>query len=96
MARLEHSVFVPNDGDRKETATLLVGTAEEYGISQQSIRTTPSGFFITEELAAIVYDENQSDGDNSDGEPTDPPPAEDAKGNKTSGNRAGKKNSEEE
>lgn len=49
--------FVPNGESRRETAILLVGTADEFGISQDSIRATASGFFITEELADVLYDD---------------------------------------
>lgn len=54
---MDHSVFVPNGDSRRDTATLLVGTAEEFGISQKSIRSTSKGFFITEELADKVYED---------------------------------------
>lgn len=47
--------FVPNGASRRETAILLVGTAEEHGIDQRSIRATPSGFFVSEELADILW-----------------------------------------
>jgi hypothetical protein len=50
-------VFVPNDGDRQSLATLLVGTAAEYNLPQRSIRATARGFWITSELADIIYDE---------------------------------------
>lgn len=53
---MEHVVFVPNGDSRQETATLLVGTAEEYNIDQRSIKVANSGFLITEELADIIYD----------------------------------------
>lgn len=50
-------VFVPNGENRRETAIMLVGAADEYGVSQRSIRTTSTGFFITRELADILGDE---------------------------------------
>lgn len=57
------SVFIPNDmmGSRKETATLLVGTAREFGIAQRDIASTFNGFFITPELEALIYDEGEDD-----------------------------------
>jgi len=81
---MSEMTFVPNGDSRKETAVLLVGTADEYGIDQRSIKTTPSGFLITKELADILYDEDDSDtkGDTRQ----DAKPAT----KKTSGNRAAK------
>lgn len=81
------TVFVPNGDNRRETAILLVGTAREFGIDQRSIRTASGGFYITEDLADVLYDESEQD---------EPEPAPEDKGTtKTSGNRAAKKNSEE-
>lgn len=51
----ETPYFVPNGNNQEETATLLVGTASEYGLSQRSIRATVGGFKISEELADIVF-----------------------------------------
>lgn len=53
--------FVPDAtmGSRKDTAVLLVGTAREYGIAQRAILAAHGGFWITDELAAIVYDEDE-------------------------------------
>lgn len=70
--------------NREETAVLLVGTAEEYGIPQSDIRAVFDGFLISERLALLVYND-----EDEDGEPDEP-------AKKTSGNRAAKKNSEEE
>lgn len=71
--------FVPNDhaGTRKDTAVLLVGTASEFGLPQRSIRTTTAGFWITDKLASVLYDESDNTSTTQ----------------KTSGNRAAKKNS---
>lgn len=57
-----HSVFIPSDraGSRKDTATLLVGTAREFGIGQHDIKTAPTGFRITERLAKVLYDEQDN------------------------------------
>ena len=51
-------IFVPSGSSRKETAILLVGTADEFGIDQHSIRTTSGGFLITQELHDAVYGED--------------------------------------
>lgn len=88
--------FVPNGESRRETAILLVGTADEYGIGQESIRATSAGFYITEELADLLYDESQPEPD-PEPEPKAPAKKTSAKkstAKKTSGNRAGKKNEE--
>lgn len=53
-------VFVPNGPSRKDTAIVLVGTADEYGIDQRSIKSVSGGFYITNELAELVYDEGES------------------------------------
>lgn len=59
---LEHTAFIPagnkHSRSSRETAVLLVGTAEEFGISQDSIKMVPGGFRITEELADLLYDES--------------------------------------
>lgn len=83
VAVIKHPNFVANDtaGSRKETAVLLVGTAREFGIHQRSIRSTSSGYWITDELAAIIYDESE------------PEPEPEPEPTKTSGNRAAKKTS---
>lgn len=51
-------IFVPDGGSRKNTAVLLVGTAEEFGLDQRSIRAAQGGFWITEELADVLYHES--------------------------------------
>jgi hypothetical protein len=77
------SQFIANDhaGSRKDTAVLLVGTAREFGINQRDIRTTTSGFYISDALATVLYDESQQDA--VSGNETKP-------AKKTSGNRAAK------
>lgn len=65
-------------GTRKDTASLLVGTAREFGISQHDIKSSPRGFYISDALADILEAEAEAD---------------EVSGNtdtKTSGNRAGK------
>lgn len=84
---MDLTVFVPNGDNRKETAVLLVGTADEYGIDQGSIRMVSGGFYITEELAAILQGEDSDAAPEPDPEPeADKPKAT----KKTSGNRAAK------
>lgn len=53
-------MFVPNAdfGSRRETAIVLVGTAEENGLNVREIKTLGGGFEISEELAAILYPED--------------------------------------
>jgi hypothetical protein len=50
---LTHPHFIPNDaaGDRRRTAVLLVGTADEKGIDQRDIATTHTGFYISDAVA---------------------------------------------
>lgn len=88
MARAETTVFVPNGDSRKNTAILLVGTADEFGIDQRSILAARSGFWITEALAQAL----KADYD----EPAKPKRSAKQPAKKTSGNRAAKKNSKEE
>lgn len=71
------NVFVPNGESRYETAVLLVGTADEHGIRQQDVQASNGGFFITEELADLVYEgqvpEEPEPVDTSDVEPLGDP-----------------------
>ena len=84
---MKRSEFIPEDtmGSRRETAVLLVGTAREYGIPQRAILSASGGYWITKELADIIYDEADA---NAEPEPEPEPKAS----KKTSGNRAAKKN----
>ncbi len=52
------SAFVPKGDDRRATAKALVDLADEHGISQESIQSANDGFYITEELADLLYDES--------------------------------------
>lgn len=100
-----HPYFVANDsaGTRKETATLLVGTAREFNISQQDIASTHDGFYITEALADVLSREMADEADEQaevSGNETPAKPkatTETAKktpsDKKTSGNRAAKNDS---
>lgn len=83
--------FVPDDtmDSRKETAILLVGTAREFGIPQRSIQTTYGGFWITQELADVLYDESDDEPE-VEAEPEAEPKTKSKSTTKTSGNRAAK------
>lgn len=56
---INRTEFVPSDaaGSRKETAVLLVGTAREYDIDQHSILAAQGGFWITADLARLVFED---------------------------------------
>lgn len=53
----KRNTFVPDGESRKETATVLVATAYENSISQRSISPTQGGFWVTEELADLIFGE---------------------------------------
>lgn len=89
----EHTHFVPNGDSRKNTAILLVGTADEYGIGQESIRAVGAGFYITEELASIISEDTAEAEPKADSKSDTKSTAKKAASKKTSGNRAAKKNS---
>lgn len=62
MNKTTHPFFISNGEDRKETATLLVGTADEYDIDQRDIRMVRGGFRISEALAdALGLDTSDED-----------------------------------
>ena len=88
MSVFDYEVFVPNDtaGDRKNTAILLIGTAREFGVDTRAVKATQGGFFITAELADLVFDETEPEPE------PEPKPAKKAAPKKTSGNRAEKNN----
>jgi hypothetical protein len=54
------SVFIPDGGDRKATAYVLVEAAEQNGLPQSHVRSDASrrGFWISDALADIVYDDS--------------------------------------
>lgn len=90
-------VFVPNGDSRRDTAIVLVGTADEFGIDQRSIKTAPGGFYITNELAALVYDEDELEQPEPEPEPEPKKTARKSTSTKkTSGNRAAKNVTEKE
>jgi len=52
----ELDVYVPPGDSGQEIAVLLTGTAEEFGIPQSHIRSDGrGGFWISDDLADIVY-----------------------------------------
>lgn len=62
-------VFVPNGESREDTATLLVGTAHEYGIDQSEIKAVQGGFYISEALSEWVYGDEPEAGEPEADEP---------------------------
>ena len=60
MTNSRHPVFVPAKEGRKNTAILLVGTAREFGIDQHDIVSTSGGFNISQALADVLYDEQDT------------------------------------
>ena len=83
------TAFVPHDGDRKGTAIVLIGTARDAGLNDRyHVRLGQGGFYISDELADLLYDEQ--------GEGEEQPEQESGAPKKASGNRAAKKNSKEE
>lgn len=50
-------LFIPNGDDRRETATLLVGTAKEYGLDTRLIRPVGSGFHVSPEVEEALRSE---------------------------------------
>lgn len=86
-----HPFFIEDNGDRQGTAILLVGTADEFGVDQRSIRAVRGGFRITQELADILASEADEDEDEKSEEPEGSQETTPAKKNKkTSGDRAAK------
>ena len=72
MTKESHPYFIPNGDSRQETAVLLVGTADEYGIDQRSIVAALGGFNISSDLATAVYGEADPDADATT-DPINPP-----------------------
>lgn len=103
------TAFVESTGaDRRDTATILIGTAREAGLDDtQHVKSTTGGFYISDRLADILYDEdaegdeevsgNQSDED-EEPETEEEPEAPKARrrNKKASGDRAAKNDSNEE
>ena len=51
------NTFVPDGKSRRDTAVLLVGTAAEFGLSDQHVFAVQRGFYISDELVAVLYAE---------------------------------------
>lgn len=96
------TAFVESTGaDRRETAIILIGTARENDLDDaRHVRATTGGFYISDELADILYDEDADEGEEVSGnEPeTEEPEAPKARkrNKKASGDRAAKNDSNEE
>lgn len=60
--------FVPNGESRRDTLTLLLGTAQEYGIDAHAVKSDPgrTGFYVTQELADLLYEEPDGDDESFD------------------------------
>lgn len=78
------SVFYPDGASRSQSAVLLLGTAEEFGIAPRTVKAVKGGFWITQDLADILA-KDLAEQDSSSEAASAP--------KKASGNRAGKKNS---
>lgn len=59
MLKDSHPHFVQDrhSGSRQDTAILLTGTAEEFGIDQHDIRATQGGFYITQRMHDLLASE---------------------------------------
>ena len=100
--------FVPNGSalaatpdqplTRRDLAVVLVGSAEEYGFDQRSIRTTPNGFYVSDEQYKLLFEDGveteagpgAGPGAEAEPEPEKPAPKRRARSTKTSGSRAAK------
>lgn len=94
--------FVPNGSalaatpdqplTRRDLAVVLVGSAEEYGFDQRSIRTTPNGFYVSDEQYKLLFEDGVETeaGPGAEAAPEKPAPKRRARSTKTSGSRAAK------
>lgn len=96
--------FVPNGSalaatpdqplTRRDLAVVLVGSAEEYGFDQRSIRTTPNGFYVSDEQYKLLFEDGveteAGPGAKAEPAPEKPAPKRRARSTKTSGSRAAK------
>lgn len=55
--------FVPNGENRRDTLTLLLGTAEEFGIDAHAVKSDSkhTGFYITQALADVLYEDGDAE-----------------------------------
>lgn len=51
--------FIADGPSRRDTAVLLVGTADEFGIPQREISAVDGGFEISDALAAVLDKERK-------------------------------------
>lgn len=77
-----HPVFVPHNGNRRDTAILLLGTAEEFGVPKSDVLAGGSGFYISQKLADVLYSETEQE--------PEVPAKRSRSRKKASGNRAAK------
>ena len=79
---------------RRDLAVVLVGSAEEYGFDQRSIRTTPNGFYVSDEQYKLLLEDGveteSGPGAEAEPAPEKPAPKRRARSTKTSGSRAAK------
>lgn len=104
MNKTTHPYFVENGESRRDTAILLVGTADEFGIDQRDVRAVRGGFRISQAMADVLYDEREQTEDEQaegtepeDEQPEEPKaPAKRSRSKKTSGDRAAKNTATEQ
>lgn len=104
--RFKNWVGYDTMGSRQDTAVLLVGTAREHGLTvRHHVSSAQGGYFITDELASLVYDGTEDtgvedtegvsgNGDTEETKDTEKVEATAKTTKKTSGNRAAKTDSQ--
>jgi hypothetical protein len=55
------TAFVPKGDDKRATARALVDLATANGMDTSLIQSANDGFYITDELADVLYDESTED-----------------------------------
>lgn len=60
MSKQPSKTLVPNGNSRRDTAVLLVGTAQEHGLPDSAVFATQQGFYISDTLRDILYSEGMS------------------------------------
>lgn len=91
MSNEQFPNWVPQDaaGTRTDTATLLVGTAREFGlVVRHHVASTVGGYYITDALADLLESEADTD-DTDDSDEAEP----EVSGNETKAKAAPKKTS---
>lgn len=69
MNKKSHPFFVPDGDSRQDTAVLLVGTADEYGIDQRNIRAARGGFRISQSVADALGLDTSDEPEQAEPEP---------------------------